>query len=169
MAKLVISFPPGSDTSHDLPEEQVTIGRVEDNTIQIEDASVSSHHAELTPEMDGYHLRDLGSTNGTRVNGKNVSEAVIKNGDHVRFGQIEAVFHATVAAGGEAPLPVSAEVDNKPAETSARPDDFENASPFQTKGVNKDSAAAAVIGLAVVSILAFVGAAFMILGLQSGL
>ena len=119
MAKLVISFPPGSEISHDLPEEQITIGRQDDNTIQINDPSVSSHHAELTPEMDSFCLRDLGSTNGTRVNGENVTKRVIKDGDRLRFGQIEATFNAEKAASGEAPLPQMAEVE-KPAAAGRR-------------------------------------------------
>ncbi len=167
MAKLVVSFPPGSTTPHDLPEEQITIGRVEDNTIQIEDASVSSHHAELTPESDGYHLRDLGSTNGTRVNDEEVTEATIHNGDKVRFGQIEATFHADASAAGEAPMPEVGEVESKPAETSARPEDFANASPFAKKGIARDTPGMAVIGLAAVSILTFAAAAVMILTMQS--
>lgn len=169
MAKLVISFPPGTETSHDLGEEQITIGRVDDNTIQIDDASVSSHHAELSPEMGGYLVRDLSSTNGTRVNGENITERVIRDGDKVRFGQIEAVFQLGQTSGGEAPLPEMAEVENRPAQSSVRPDDFANASPFQTKGKSKDSLGSAVIGLAVLSILSFLGAVFIILTLQSGL
>src|SRR4051794_35378281 len=64
MAKLVIA-----DTSHDLVEEIVTIGRAADNLIHIDDASVSGRHAELRQSGEDWHLRDVGSTNGTQVNG----------------------------------------------------------------------------------------------------
>ncbi|HZJ17269.1 MAG TPA: FHA domain-containing protein, partial [Chthoniobacteraceae bacterium] len=69
MPKLQISLPDGTQNSFDLIEDTITVGRVEDNMIQIDDASVSSHHAELVRDGDDYLLRDLDSTNGTRLNG----------------------------------------------------------------------------------------------------
>jgi hypothetical protein len=46
--KLQISFPDSAEMSHDLIEDVVTVGRIAENTIEIDDASVSSHHAQLT-------------------------------------------------------------------------------------------------------------------------
>ena len=47
MAKLSVSLPDGTDMTHELTEDVVTVGRVSDNVIYINDASVSSHHAEI--------------------------------------------------------------------------------------------------------------------------
>ena len=69
MPKLKISLPDGITAAHDLTENSITLGRVADNAIQIDDASVSSHHAEFTRDGDEYSLKDLDSTNGTRLNG----------------------------------------------------------------------------------------------------
>jgi len=69
MPKLTVSLPDGADAVHDLTEDLITVGRIEDNLIAIVDPSVSSRHAQLAKDDGDYVLRDLGSTNGTRVNG----------------------------------------------------------------------------------------------------
>ena len=96
MPKLLVSLPDSGGASHDLTEAVVTIGRVPDNVLQIEDISVSSRHAELTLGEDGdYILRDVGSTNGTQLNGKEVvaeEEHKLQDGDKLVFGKIEASY-----------------------------------------------------------------------------
>jgi hypothetical protein len=69
-----------------------TLGRRPGNTIQIQDASVSGHHAELLVSEDGVMLRDLDSTNGTRIGGRKISEGRPAHGDLISFGGINAVF-----------------------------------------------------------------------------
>ena len=77
-------FPPGSGTSF-------TIGRTQDCDLRIADMSVSRRHAQLDRGEDGWLLSDLGSHNGTRVNGWLVREPVpVRPGDLLHFGS--AVF-----------------------------------------------------------------------------
>jgi hypothetical protein len=77
-------FPPGSGTSF-------SIGRTQDCDLRISDLSVSRRHAQLDRAEDGWLLSDLGSHNGTRVNGWLVREPVpVRSGDVVQFGS--AVF-----------------------------------------------------------------------------
>lgn len=76
--------------SHSLEAEVTTIGRAEDNMVVLDDASVSGHHAEIEQTENGLLLRDLGSTNGTKINGLLVTEAVLKDGDQVCFGSVDA-------------------------------------------------------------------------------
>lgn len=65
-----------------------TIGRAQDNTILLNDDFVSAHHATLVYRDGGWWLADLGSTNGTRLNGNSVSEPVQANpGDELQFGE----------------------------------------------------------------------------------
>ena len=59
----------------DLIEERITVGRAVDNTIRLEDGTVSHHHAVLVLDGSDYKLRDLNSTNGTRVNGLRIVES----------------------------------------------------------------------------------------------
>jgi len=73
-------FPPGNGTSF-------TIGRTQDCDLRIADLSVSRRHAQLDRGEDGWLLSDLGSHNGTRVNGWLVREPVpVHSGDILQFG-----------------------------------------------------------------------------------
>ena len=65
------------------------MGRVEDNIFQIPDASVSSHHCEIILKGNEVVVRDLDSTNGTFINGQQVTEATLKPSQILRLGQVE--------------------------------------------------------------------------------
>src|SRR4051812_1236957 len=159
MPSLLVTLPDGSEVTHELTEEVITLGRVEDNMIQIDDASVSSHHAELSLRGDDYILRDIGSTNGTMVNGARVEpevETALAAGDRIVFGHI-AVRYLTEAVSASdhlQPLPAEAEVALAPGSSSAVPSNFQNASPFQSKKVKKDPGNTMVLVIAVVAIAA---------------
>lgn len=75
--------------THDLKAEKTTVGRVEDNSFQIAEPSVSSHHAEVLLRGNDVIVRDLNSTNGTFINGEKITESPIKPGQILRLGQIE--------------------------------------------------------------------------------
>ena len=104
MPKLVIS-----GVTYELMDEAITIGRGADNTIVVNDPSISTHHAELLLEGDTYRLKDLDSTNGTRVNGKPVTETVLRFDDRIRFGAAEARYESSEASGSK-PLPKPEEI-----------------------------------------------------------
>ncbi|MFN0007712.1 MAG: FHA domain-containing protein [Planctomycetota bacterium] len=76
-----------------------TIGRRPGQSLQILDNSVSGKHAEIVADANGALLRDLGSTNGTRVGGERVTETRLVNGARVHFGNVELVFLDAVAGG----------------------------------------------------------------------
>jgi len=89
MAKLVILNQGMTGRSFELNTERTTVGRVEDNTFQIADASVSSHHAEILLLGEEIIVRDLNSTNGTFLNNEKISEISLKPGQTLKFGQVE--------------------------------------------------------------------------------
>jgi pSer/pThr/pTyr-binding forkhead associated (FHA) protein len=67
----------------------VRIGRGPGATLRMPDVSVSRRHAELRNVGDGWMLRDLGSMNGTYLNGLRITTPVrVRAGDHVRFGAV---------------------------------------------------------------------------------
>ncbi|MGH2819064.1 MAG: FHA domain-containing protein, partial [Actinomycetota bacterium] len=70
----------------------VTIGRLSTNDVCLSDSNVSRRHAELRREGEGWMLVDLGSTNGTLVNGKLAKEHRLKDGDRLAFGTNEVLF-----------------------------------------------------------------------------
>ena len=89
MAKLVVLSAGMTGRTHELKVDKTTIGRVEDNTFQIAEPSVSSHHCEVLLRGPEVVVRDLNSTNGTFINGEKVTEMVLKPGQVLRLGQIE--------------------------------------------------------------------------------
>ena len=89
MAKLVVLTESLKGLSHELKVERTTVGRVEDNTFQIAETSVSSHHAEILLKGNDVVVKDLNSTNGTFINGERITEAPLKPGQTLRLGQIE--------------------------------------------------------------------------------
>ena len=77
---------------HELDRPVLTVGRSKECDITVDDPSVSRRHAEIRRETGGYAVVDLGSTNGTRVNGAKVARAELDDGDRVMIGQTELRF-----------------------------------------------------------------------------
>jgi hypothetical protein len=71
-----------------LRSSPVTVGRADDNDLVIADPEVSRHHARLEPDGQGWRSIDLGSTNGTWVNGVRLNASIIDVGDEVAFGAV---------------------------------------------------------------------------------
>lgn len=70
------------------------IGRGRQNDILIDDPSVSNYHCELLLSADGLILRDMGSTNGTFVDGRMVDEISLRSGQVLRLGQVQIVVES---------------------------------------------------------------------------
>lgn len=166
MPQIRVHLSEDNQSQHELGEEVVTIGRLPDNAIQIEDGSVSSHHAEIVFEGGEYHLNDKGSTNGTFVNGGQIATAILKNGDQIRFGSIETVFAADVRATSSEPLPQSEKAAASLGSDSARPVNFVNASPFPRPKEKTDALTMAAIGLAGLGGLGFIASVALALMIQ---
>jgi len=165
MPKILITTPDGTETVHELTEEVVTIGRIADNIIQIDDVSVSSHHAKITFSGGHYVLSDLNSTNGTRVNDHGFTEGPIHDGDRLRFGKVDGRYTSENPEDAR-PLPEQESVAAAVAESSSRPEDFSNASPFKTKSRKKDPIATGILIFTGVAVLVFIGAVVSIFQLQ---
>ncbi len=76
--------------------EKLRIGKAPDNDLVLADDTVSRHHCELTRANDGVHVRDLGSTNGTKVAGARVQEAVVGAGTVLKVGEVEVALRPAV-------------------------------------------------------------------------
>ncbi len=101
MAKLLVYSADGGMTERQLGELSY-IGRHPESTIQILDAVVSKRHARVYRENDNWVLQDLGSSNGTYVNGERTQFKMLVNGDEIRLGNTRLVFQA------DAPTPKAA-------------------------------------------------------------
>jgi hypothetical protein len=71
-----------------LRSSPVTVGRADDNDLVLADPEVSRHHTRLEPDSQGWRAIDLGSTNGTWVNGVRLNAAIIAVGDDLEFGDV---------------------------------------------------------------------------------
>jgi hypothetical protein len=78
-----------------LTESVISIGRHPDSNLVLADPNVSRNHAEIRPQGERYVVVDLGSTNGTRVNGIRVDTQVLQDGDEVSFGNTRMRFEAS--------------------------------------------------------------------------
>lgn len=86
--ELVVHPPEGEPHVVALDQDRVTIGRSRQMTIRVEDVYVSDEHAQVAPDGDGWVVRDLGSTNGTYLNGAKVTQPTqVSAGDQLRVGK----------------------------------------------------------------------------------
>ena len=79
-----------------LGDRPVTIGRMSECTVPLNDQNVSRRHAEIRPGPGAYVVNDLGSTNGTMVNGTRIAaEQRLSDGDILSFGSTYVRFEAS--------------------------------------------------------------------------
>ena len=157
MPKLIIS-----DVTHELVDEAITIGRGSDNTIVVNDPSISTHHAHLLLEGDTYRLKDLDSTNGTRVNGKPVTETVLRFDDRIRFGAAEAKYQSSEVSGSK-PLPKLEEITAHFAEAGVELPHLSSAPPLRRQEQQNDPMRTGIlIGLGIV-LFVFLGSMIAVL------
>src|SRR5947209_4219784 len=87
----------GSDPQPYKLGSRAVIGRLDTVDLAVNDKSISREHARLSRLRDGYVVEDLGSTNGTLVNGRRIDEAVIlRPGDILTIGSVEFRFDQEV-------------------------------------------------------------------------
>ena len=70
-------------------DREASIGRSEKSTLRVPDSSISANHAVIYFENDKPFVKDLQSTNGTRINKEKITVAELHDGDRLRFGEIQ--------------------------------------------------------------------------------
>ena len=122
MAKLILSMDGLVLKEIPLSKERTTIGRKPHNDIQIDNLAVSGEHAVIVTILADSFLEDLGSTNGTFVNGKTVKKHFLQNNDVIELGKYklkyisEAVLGASKAADFEKTMVLRPGAMRKPPE-----------------------------------------------------
>jgi len=114
---------------YDLDQSVIRIGRIPGMDIQIDDVSISRRQAEIQQEGDRWVVRDIGSSNGTFVNGERLAgDRPLKAGDEISIGQFSLFFERGIAsyqprsreaAAKEAPRPAPAPRPAGPADSTA--------------------------------------------------
>lgn len=99
MAKLIMSLDNAVIREVSLDKERFTIGRKAHNDIQIDNLAVSGEHALIVTILNDSFLEDLGSTNGTLVNGNPVKKHILQNNDVVEIGKYKLKFMSEAPTG----------------------------------------------------------------------
>ena len=79
----------------EIGENALVVGRMPECDVALSDPNVSRRHAEVRRQGTGFVVVDLGSTNGTRVNGAQVKERLLNNGDEITVGATKLRFEAS--------------------------------------------------------------------------
>ena len=164
MARLVLLSEGFTGKTYELKVEKTTVGRVADNAFEIVEASVSSHHAELHLRGNDIFVKDLGSTNGTFINGEKITEGVVKPGQILRIGMIEMRLETGDAASATKKIldqtrviPQGVKLDE--LEGTRTPLDFKSTTAFSKKSnrpVIAFIAGVVIVGLILVTLLVLI-------------
>jgi signal transduction histidine kinase/pSer/pThr/pTyr-binding forkhead associated (FHA) protein len=93
VARLIVIKGPDEGRQFELPADgAVSIGRDRTSRVVLHDTEVSRKHAEISVQGEIFHLRDVGSANGTQVNSEPVRDVPLEAGDHIAVGQTVLVF-----------------------------------------------------------------------------
>ena len=92
MTKLILSMDGLILKEYTLAKERTTIGRKPHNDIQIDNLAVSGEHAVVVSILNDSFLEDLGSTNGTLVNGQQIKKHFLQNNDVIELGKYKLKY-----------------------------------------------------------------------------
>ena len=111
-AKLMINQPDGEHREVILSDTAVTLGKLPDNEIFIEDTAISRKHSRIEKRGERHFIKDLNSLNGTMVNGQNIGqqEIELKDGDEIALGRTRIFFQLKPAETWETVKPVAEEM-----------------------------------------------------------
>jgi pSer/pThr/pTyr-binding forkhead associated (FHA) protein len=167
---LTITSDDGQTVTHEITGDHITVGRNDDNTIHLDDGSLSGSHAEFRAAGDeGYSLVDLDSTNGTLVGGHKITETTLSNRDRIVFGSIESVYTLEIPSEDDdnddepaedlGEFPEAESLAAEVGDTSYRPDDFTSISPFPKRTKANDPVGKVFLAIGGISIIVSIIAA----------
>src|SRR6266404_222262 len=103
MAKLILKFDQSVLKEVPLSQGVITIGRLPDNVIHVDNLAVSGHHAKIYWEQDKYIVEDNNSLNGTYLNNRRISKSALKDQDAILVGKHTVTFVDEWKEGGAQP------------------------------------------------------------------
>ncbi len=109
--KLILTLDGEVINEYPIEEESLTIGRKHGNEIQLNDLTISGRHALIIAQSKQTYIEDLGSTNGTLLNGNHIKSAVLKHGDIIQTGHHQFTFLCEGQKKYEPTMFVKAELD----------------------------------------------------------
>ncbi|HIG28475.1 MAG TPA: FHA domain-containing protein [Verrucomicrobiales bacterium] len=170
MARLVVLSEGFTGKTYELKVDRTTIGRMEDNSFQIAEPSISSHHCEIIRQGDSITVKDLSSTNGTYISGEKITEKVLKPGQVLRLGQVQIRLETGDKGPGsidptDKTMVINRGVKKNQLEDGTHAIKFEKDSPFSKKS-NKSTVI--FISACVVAVLVIIAALVLTVVKMSG-
>lgn len=112
MAKLIMTLDGAILREHIIDKDSISIGRKHGNDIQLNDLTVSGRHSLITVMGGNTYVDDLGSTNGTLLNGTRIAKSVLKHGDIIQVGNYQFSFFEDDQAEYEPTMFLRAEIED---------------------------------------------------------
>jgi len=163
MDSLTIVAGPRQGEVFEIVDDEIGIGRAPDNLVALDDPAVSGHHCGIVRDGRKFTVKDLGSTNGTRLNGLPIVESPLKPGDLVKVGDAEFRFDGENVEISNAPTLESPTSSNSTGVTATvRAPTTEPATVSPAFGKRRDSRIGWYFVLAVVGILAIAALAWFL-------
>jgi pSer/pThr/pTyr-binding forkhead associated (FHA) protein len=153
MPSIQFTTPSGSSGLLEISAERMSLGRADDNQLVLADDSVSSHHGEVSFDGATWIFSDLGSTNGTKINGARVEALQLEHGGSFTLGDVECVFIGDEEAPAAAPARAASRTVSSGGYASI-PYDRSLRTGFGPKKVVKGSGSGGMIALGFLGLLA---------------
>lgn len=116
----------------EITQDEVSIGRSVENVVALDDPSVSGYHCTILRDGQRYSVRDLGSTNGTALNGVSIRNGRLKSGDVVSVGTVEVLIEGEDIAAEDIDVSSGA-LGSASRPPTVRTDPIGDESPFGTR------------------------------------
>lgn len=111
MSKLILTLDGAVIREYPIEKDSLSIGRKHGNDIQLNDLTVSGRHALIISMGEHIYVDDLGSTNGTLMNGARVTKTLIKHGDVIQVGNYQFTFYNDTETEYEPTMFIQAEIE----------------------------------------------------------
>ena len=112
MARLILTLDGAVIREYEIDKDSISIGRKHGNDIQLNDLTVSGRHALITKMGDHVYVDDLGSTNGTLLNGGRVAKSQIQHGDTIQTGNYQFTYFCEEESDYEPTMFIRAEIED---------------------------------------------------------
>lgn len=112
MPKLIMTLDGAIIREYTIDKDSISIGRKHGNDIQLNDLTVSGRHSMVTILGDKTYVEDLGSTNGTLLNGARVAKSLLKHGDLIQVGNYQFTYFEDIEEEYEPTMFLRAEIED---------------------------------------------------------
>lgn len=112
MSKLIMTLDGAVVREFPIDKDSISIGRKHGNDIQLNDLTVSGRHALIVTMGEHTYVDDLGSTNGTLLNGARVAKTLIKHGDVIQIGNYQFTYYDDDQTEYEPTMFIQAEIED---------------------------------------------------------